>query len=511
MARGESVSELKDQARRAEKREDWGRAVELYRRALRRSEEQGDLSLDLSLYNRIGDLHRRQGERERAVACYREAVEQYAEQGLHTGAVALCNKILRLDPDRAEVHRLLGRIHAESGLVAEARNAFRTYASEMETRGERDRVHDAYVELARLTGDVDLLLEVLDRMMEAGRREAARELLGEIAEERRARGDDLPEELRRRLRGLTPGGEASGAGGADDGDDQGEPGVGGDPAGEAAAPPIPAADPGQEQDGGRDDVGRSAEGASEDVPLEELMMPPEAPGEAADATGGADAEADDPPSPPPVPPSPEGAGEGGPETPPSPAEGPAVPGHGGEAEAGEPPEEDAGIDLGRRIRRRLGAGDDVRPGQGEGPPRGDFDDMLVGFRAEAAGTSGEADPAEHVELGLALRQMGLLDDAIREFQAAARASSPPVRALELMGRCFLEKGLHGVAVRVLNRALRLPGHQDHELLGVLYQLGVAHQEMEEHREALDCYERVFSVDIDFRDVARRMEEARSRA
>ena len=496
MARGESVSELKDQARRAEKREDWGRAIELYRRALRRSEEQGDLSLDLSVYNRIGDLHRRQGERDRAVECYREAVEQYADQGLHTGTVALCNKILRLDPDRADVHRLLGRIHAESGLVAEARNAFQTYASEMETRGERDRVHDAYVELARLTGDVDLLIEVLDRMMEAGRRDAARQLLVEIAQEGRARGDDLPEELRRRLRGLTPEGDAPGDRAADDGDGQGERGGAADPAGAAAAPPIPAPGAGQEEDGGRDDPGRPAEGASEDedVPLEELMMPPEAPVGAPDDAMGAEGGADDAPSPPP-----------------SPAEEREPSGDGGEAGPGEPPEEDAGIDLGQRIRRRLGAGDAVRRRQGEGPPRRDFDDMLVGFRAEAAETSGEADPAEHVELGVALRQMGLLDDAIREFQAAARASSPPVRALELMGQCFLEKGLHGVAVRVLNRALRLPGRRDHELLGVLYQLGVAHQEMEEHRQALDCYERVFSVDIDFRDVARRMEEARSRA
>ncbi|MFW6192716.1 MAG: tetratricopeptide repeat protein, partial [Gemmatimonadota bacterium] len=172
------------------------------------------------------------------------------------------------------------------------------------------------------------------------------------------------------------------------------------------------------------------------------------------------------------------------------------------AEADEP------VDLGDRIRRRLEGG----PGDGAdgGGAPGDFDDMLVGFRAEAAETSGEADPDAHVELGVALRQMGLVDDAIREFQVAARAPDPPVRAFELLGECFLEKDLHSVAVRVLNRALRLPGHPDHELLGVLYQLGVAYQVVEEHEEALDCFERVFSVDVDFRDVAERMEEARTR-
>jgi len=184
------------------------------------------------------------------------------------------------------------------------------------------------------------------------------------------------------------------------------------------------------------------------------------------------------------------------------------------SEGAEDAEEEAGgdergyVDLGARIRERLRA--DREAAAPDGAEGGyDFDGMLVGFRAQAEETAGRADPEAHVELGVALRQMGQLDDAIREFQVAARAPEPPLRAFELLGEAFLRKELHRVAIRVLNRALRMPGRSDHELLGILYQLGVAHQELGAAGEALDCYERIYSVDIDFRDVADRMRSVRS--
>ncbi|HKK08825.1 MAG TPA: tetratricopeptide repeat protein, partial [Gemmatimonadota bacterium] len=143
------------------------------------------------------------------------------------------------------------------------------------------------------------------------------------------------------------------------------------------------------------------------------------------------------------------------------------------------------------------------PAGGEPGGRG-MDDMLVGFRARQDAVSEDADAEARCEFGATLREMGRLEDAIREFQAAARMPDPPIRAFELLGECFVEQGLHGVAARVLTRALRQPGHREVDLLGVLYQLGVARQALGETEAALECYERVYSIDIDFRDVGDRM-------
>jgi tetratricopeptide (TPR) repeat protein len=522
-----SVRQLKDEARRAEKREDWDRAIQLYERALRVSEEAGDYSLDLSLYNRIGDLHRRRGATEEAVECYREAVDRYADQGLYTGAIALCNKILRLEPEEVEIHRSLGRLHAETGLVAEARNNFRQYARAMQERGEPQARLEAYAELARLTDDLDLLLEVAEAMVEEGQEEEAREVLLREWEE----GDGERPELRRRLLALDAGAapDEGAAADADDGPDtRGETDAGGevDADVDAGVPSATGADPAPEGDpattagpadaAGSPDVSdpHGQADASEGRPSAEA-------GPRARRETGRDRRSreDDAASP----------GETGREAEePSPAptgETPSVrstsfsflaeEGDGEPRSEGEDAADEAEgdrVDLGERIRRRLGSAGDPRergPVRERGPD--DFDDMLLGFRAQAGETDGEADPEAHLELGVAFQQMGLLDDAIREFQAAARAPEPPLRALELLGSCFLEKGLQSVAVRVLNRALRLPGRSDHELLGVLYQLGVAYQQVDRRGEALDCYERVYSVDIDFRDVESRMEAVRPAA
>ncbi len=506
-----SVSQLKNQARREEQRENWSRAIELYGEAIRLSEESGDVSLDLSLYNRVGDLYRRQGDIDQAVQYYMEAVDHYAEQGLHTGAIALCNKIHRLAPDKVEVFRNLGRLYAATGLVAEARNSFQQYLDHMEEVGDDAARRDARLELAHLTGDRDLLLETATRMAEAGGEEKE-EALGTLLELWRDLGDDeKDEELRDRIRAIDPeidlaAGDPASAAGSDSGD--------GPEATEADGEEEPtpdtaeaSADDGEAGEVGASDPDAGAEGEEAWAnDLSDVLLDVER-SEGMDTTLEDASPSEDAGSP---------ESEAEPETPEEPAEHEPARADGTpeaeeavEAEPGAEPDEQGYVDLGERIRRRLEAeGASAGREAVSSPSEYDFDDMLVGFRVRVDETEGEADPGAHLELGVALRQMGLLDDAIREFQVATRSSDPPLRAFELLGEAFIEKGFHGVAVRVLTRALHLPGHSDSELLGVLYQLGIAHQTEANHERALDCFERVYSIDIDFRDVAERMEAVR---
>jgi tetratricopeptide (TPR) repeat protein len=66
-----------------------------------------------------------------------------------------------------------------------------------------------------------------------------------------------------------------------------------------------------------------------------------------------------------------------------------------------------------------------------------------------------------------------------------------------------------VAGRVLDRALRVPGASDSDLVGVLYQLGRTEEALGHPKQAIDYFERVLSVDIRFRDTARRIETLRA--
>jgi hypothetical protein len=57
---------------------------------------------------------------------------------------------------------------------------------------------------------------------------------------------------------------------------------------------------------------------------------------------------------------------------------------------------------------------------------------------------------------------------------------------------------------VLTRAVALGEGDDHHLVGVLYLLGRATEALDKNGAALDYYQRVFAVDIEFRDVAERI-------
>jgi tetratricopeptide (TPR) repeat protein len=138
----------------------------------------------------------------------------------------------------------------------------------------------------------------------------------------------------------------------------------------------------------------------------------------------------------------------------------------------------------------------------------DFAEMLAHFRQKVAENIDVEDNASHYDLGVAFMEMGLVDEAIAEFQVALRGGSNPLATLELLGQCFVDKNQYAVAGRVLDRALNLPGVADGDLVGVLYLLGRVAEGTERPEAALEFYERVVSVDIRFRDTAQRIERLR---
>lgn len=134
----------------------------------------------------------------------------------------------------------------------------------------------------------------------------------------------------------------------------------------------------------------------------------------------------------------------------------------------------------------------------------DFQDMLRKFKQGVAQNVEEEDHESHYDLGVAYKEMGLLDEAIAEFQKALRGAQLRVRTYEALGMCFLEKGQLPVALTILQRALAEPGAGDEQLVGVLYLLGYVSEGLKKPAEAKGYYERVFAVDIQFRDVGDRL-------
>ena len=137
----------------------------------------------------------------------------------------------------------------------------------------------------------------------------------------------------------------------------------------------------------------------------------------------------------------------------------------------------------------------------------DFEHILQEFRDGIEKSISIDDADSHFDLGIAFREMGLLDDAISEFQIAARSRLKRVESIEALGGCFLDKCEPAIARTILQRALEDPSvrHTEDTLLGVLYLLGRASEEVGARDDGLRYYQRVYAVDIRFRDVAVRIQ------
>ena len=133
------------------------------------------------------------------------------------------------------------------------------------------------------------------------------------------------------------------------------------------------------------------------------------------------------------------------------------------------------------------------------------------FRAEL-GEMGEEDEdlETHYNLGIAYREMGLLDEAIGEFQKVAKAVQKgkpfqyEMNCSVMLGLSFMDKGEPKVASLWYKRALQVPDLEEESALALRYDLGLALESAGESDAALDSFRQVYAANIDYRDVADRI-------
>ncbi|MGH9571688.1 MAG: hypothetical protein ACRD4F_18755, partial [Candidatus Angelobacter sp.] len=143
-------------------------------------------------------------------------------------------------------------------------------------------------------------------------------------------------------------------------------------------------------------------------------------------------------------------------------------------------------------------------------------DILSELQEETAtGAEPEEDPETHYNLGIAFKEMGLLDEAIGELQKVCRAVdqgqkfSQPIQAYTWLAQCLVDKGVPEAALRWYQKALQLPGLDDGSRCAIYYDLAAAHEASGDTRSALSNFMEVYGSNIDFRDVASRIKALKS--
>lgn len=148
---------------------------------------------------------------------------------------------------------------------------------------------------------------------------------------------------------------------------------------------------------------------------------------------------------------------------------------------------------------------------GAGAESGPLKEVFDEFRAELGEMGAEDEDLEtHYNLGIAFREMGLLEEAIGEFQKVAKANDRgkafryAMQCATLLGLAFMEKGQPNIAAIWYERALTTPGIDSESKLALRYDLGVAQESAGELDAALKSFSQVYAVNIDYRDVAERI-------
>jgi tetratricopeptide (TPR) repeat protein len=129
--------------------------------------------------------------------------------------------------------------------------------------------------------------------------------------------------------------------------------------------------------------------------------------------------------------------------------------------------------------------------------------------------AGDDDPETHYNLGVAFREMGLLDEAIAELQKVCNAIdrgkpfSQPVQTYTWLAQCFLDKGVPDAAIHWYEKALGIPGLDNEARLAINYELGSACETARDKPAALRHFTDVYGANIDYRDVAERIQALKS--
>ena len=138
-----------------------------------------------------------------------------------------------------------------------------------------------------------------------------------------------------------------------------------------------------------------------------------------------------------------------------------------------------------------------------------FEEVFAQFKKGIEEVLGEEEYETHYNIGIAYKDMGLFDDALREFEVASREPGLKQDSLSLMAMCFLEKKDFDSAVKVVQRALEEASEPSKT--GYFYQLGEAYEGTREWSKALAAYEEVKARDPSFGGIEGIMEKIRSMA
>lgn len=166
-------------------------------------------------------------------------------------------------------------------------------------------------------------------------------------------------------------------------------------------------------------------------------------------------------------------------------------------------DEDDFFDLAAELESELQEGDEVISLSEE---EQSLEEIFKEFKKGVEQQLDSEDYDTHYNLGIAYKEMGLIDEAIGEFQLASKDPKRAVECASMLGLCFLEKGMPQLAIKWYRKGLEMPEIKEEEHIGLLYDLGSAYVEVGDTENAQKAFMEVYSLNSNYRDIVSRIKQ-----
>jgi tetratricopeptide (TPR) repeat protein len=134
----------------------------------------------------------------------------------------------------------------------------------------------------------------------------------------------------------------------------------------------------------------------------------------------------------------------------------------------------------------------------------DVEEVFAKFKEGVAQQIGVDDAQSHYDLGVAYKEMALLDDAIREFDTAARDPRRACVCHSMIGMIQIEQGNLNEAIDSFTRGLQAPDCTKDQEAALSYEIGAAYEVKRVNKQALEYFQRTARLAPNFRDVQERI-------
>ena len=168
-------------------------------------------------------------------------------------------------------------------------------------------------------------------------------------------------------------------------------------------------------------------------------------------------------------------------------------------------EEEQYIDLAKELELELAEEEAmVEEATGRGKGEAMLEEVFREFQRGVAEQLSEDDSDTHFNLGIAYKEMGLLEEAMAEFRVASHDPAFFVEACTMIGVCCHDLGRHDEAAEWYQKALVAPDLSIEARTALRYELASALEKTGEIDQAVGLYEEILAHDPSYRDVSARL-------